>query len=71
MNTPATPTDEKASVSDKAMVVSEKEARKQAKKEAKAAAKAKKAAKKEAATAEKKENPFASFFAGLKKKNPM
>ena len=67
VNTPATPTDEKASVSDKAMVVSEKEARKQAKKEAKAAAKAKKAAKKEAATAEKKENPFASFFAGLKK----
>lgn len=59
--------EEKEPVASKSEAVSDKAARKQAKKEAKAAAKAQKAAKKEAAAGEKKENPFASFFAGLSK----
>ena len=58
---------EKEPAAEKSDAVSDKAARKQAKKEAKAAAKAQKAAKKEAAAGEKKENPFASFFAGLSK----
>lgn len=58
---------EKEPAAEESDVVLDKAARKQAKKEAKAAAKAQKAAKKEAAAGEKKENPFASFFAGLSK----
>lgn len=58
---------EKEPATEKSDVALDKAARKQAKKEAKAAAKAQKAAKKEAAAGEKKENPFASFFAGLSK----
>lgn len=58
---------EKEPAAEKSDVALDKTARKQAKKEAKAAAKAQKAAKKEAAAGEKKENPFASFFAGLSK----
>ena len=58
---------EKEPAAEKSDVALDKAARKQAKKEAKAAAKAQKAAKKEAAAGEKKENPFASFFAGLSK----
>lgn len=58
---------EKEPAAEKSDVALDKAARKQAKKEAKAAAKAQKAAKKEAAAGEKKENPFASFFAGLNK----
>lgn len=58
---------EKEPAAEKSDVALDKTARKQAKKEAKAAAKAQKAAKKEAAAGEKKENPFASFFAGLNK----
>ena len=58
---------EKEPAAEKLDVALDKAARKQAKKEAKAAAKAQKAAKKEAAAGEKKENPFASFFAGLSK----
>lgn len=61
-----TPLDGGAPEAFESSAISEKEARKQAKKEAKAAAKAQKAAKKEA-EGETKENPFASFFAGLKK----
>ena len=61
-----TPLDGGAPEAFESSAISEKEARKQAKKEAKAEAKAKKAAKKEAKS-ETKENPFASFFVGLKK----
>lgn len=62
-----TPVEKDAPAAFEPEAISEKEARKQAKKEAKAAAKAQKAAKKAAASDEKKENPFTSFFAGLKK----
>lgn len=65
-----TPVEKDVPAAFESEAISEKEARKQAKKEAKAAAKAQKAAKRAAASDEKKENPFTSFFAGLKKKNP-
>ena len=62
-----TPVEKDVPAAFESEAISEKVARKQAKKEAKAAAKAQKAAKRAAASDEKKENPFTSFFAGLKK----